>query len=193
MQQLIPPYDFYQPLSAEDSATLPNKEKSLLHLLAPVSGESYDLKTSPYAVDQLSLQGTGGWQRPRTQKILAPARSKLLNVSACRSYWTFALSKSLRMQIQIKAQCELPLGSAVVPAGTLVQPGQRVATISAEALKHSPMVVLTVRQLDISQPMAAAWRCGPRTAGEEPILSLYAIPAYQTTPWATLSNEPTKG
>lgn len=181
MQQLIPPFDFYQPPTAEDSATVNNSEKPLLHLLAPVSGESYHFSESPYAVDQLSLQGAGGWQRPRTQKVQAPARCKLINISACRSYWTFALSKSLRMQIQIKAQCELPLAYALVPAGTLLQAGQSFATISAGALKQFPMVVMTVRQVQsTTQAVAGIWRCGQRSAGEEPILSLYTIPAYQT-------------
>lgn len=189
MQQLVPPYEFYRPSQADDGTEHNGTEhtsdvagRALLQLLAPVTGPSYHLKDSPYAVDQLCLHGAGGWQRPRTQKVLAPARCKLLKLSPCRSYWTFALNKSLRMHMQIKAQSDLPLAHALIEPGTLLQAGQSFATISANALKQRPMVVLTLQQVKSTTPLAVSWQTGQLSAGEDGILAVHAIPAYQVTP-----------
>ena len=188
MQQLAPPYEFFQAPSAEGDAegiqaSAPDAvERGLLHLLAPVTGQSYHLSESSYAVDQLFLQGAGGWQRPRTQKILAPARCKLLKVSPCRSHWTFALNKVLRMHVQIKAQSALPLAHALIKPGTLLQAGQSFATISAEALKQRPMVLLTLQQVASTKPLALSWQTGQLNAGEDGILIVHALPAYQAQP-----------
>ena len=86
------------------------------------------------------------------------------------------------MHIQIKSQSDLPLAHALIEAGALLQPGQSFATISANALKQRPMVVLTLQQVKSTTPLAVSWQTGQLSAGEDGILAVHAIPAYQVTP-----------
>ncbi|MCC5878271.1 MAG: hypothetical protein JJU03_00030 [Idiomarina sp.] len=178
MQQLAPPYAFY-PVPEGNNDPAHSATSELLTLLAPVTGESFAMAASPYAVDQLYLQGAGGWLRPRTQKLVAPARCKLLKISPCRCLWTFALSKSLRLYVQIKAAGELPYAHQQVKVGTLLRAGQTFATLSATVLKQHPMVLMTVQQVKSTTPLAISWQCGPLSAAEDPIIKVYRIPAYQ--------------
>lgn len=169
MRSLRPPYD----VIAEE---LQQTARITLTLPAVAHGIAYPLTLSPYAIDRMHTYGVGVYQVPRTERLFVPCRCIVLQVSADRSVWMFALNNHLRMRIEIRSDQPLPHGFAQAEPAQVLEPGVQFARLHHTLLGAETTILTSVQQIttgDSSPHYFASPFSGEMRASEDTVLRLY--------------------
>ncbi|RUO34911.1 hypothetical protein [Aliidiomarina soli] len=142
-------------------------------ILSPANGVASALSESPLALDRLAIPGPGARIKLRTQRILAPARCKILSVSADRCEWRLALNKSLQLRLLLSSSAALPLANSPCQPGDIVTPKATLFTLTPEALRQDP--VLTLNLLSEQTKLGLFVHSGQHRAGEDVLFSLIEL------------------
>ena len=165
----------YNPIPANDA----RQADAFRDLRAVVHGTAHCLFRSPRAIDRMNVHGIGVYQRPRTERLFAPCRCKLIGVSPDRTVWVFALTQFLRVRVEILAENPLPLVFTSAPMGTLLAQGEEFAQLNPQWRGSGTTVITTVQQIDVKNcPVRylATPVSGNMSAAEDTIVRLYTLP-----------------
>ena len=180
MYSLRPPYDTHADNDVPHATAFAN-------LQAVVHGTAHSLAQSPQAIDRLHLHGVGIFQYPRTERLFAPFRCKLIRISPDRRVWWFAVKQDLRVRIEVRTENLMPFAFATVRPGTLLEQGAEFAQLSPQLRGAETMIVTTVQQIthtDRSVHYLASPVVGNMTAVDDTVVKLYSLPATSESPSA---------
>lgn len=123
----------------------PADQQPLQRLMAPVSGQCMPLQQLPYALFQLLVFGQGFVMQPGNQRVLAPANCKVKEISADRKLWQLQLKNAIscRIELLLPRHMNLPAAHAESSKGQLLEAGDLLFVLTAEAMRNAPQIALT--------------------------------------------------
>lgn len=151
------------------------KPLSRLQLASPASGAASPLSNSPLALEQLNIPGPGARVTVRTQRVLAPAKCKVLSISADRREWWLALQHGLKMRLFIHSQALLPHAYAQCRVDDVLSAGQLLFTLSPACLQQHAQ--LTVNLVSKQRDQALYAHSGPVRAGDDSLFTVLTLPS----------------